>query len=208
MSLKKDSSPVQLKAQAEFGRCVSLLIEPLNSLAARSFCSSLALLSLVAAVALTGTNAVGAEELHATSRSSLPFQAIVEDLKARLSIGVPVVVTLVPRNTLLLSVAPPEVEGEAFRLDIDAEFAEALTAPELEAALAHELGHVWVFTHHPYLQTEQLANDIAMRVVNRATLAQVYDKLWRREGFTAPDITRFLSPEPSAEKTRAAHPGN
>jgi hypothetical protein len=177
-------------------------------LASRFFGSSLSLLSLVAIMALTGVNDVGAEELHATSRSSRPLQAIVEDLKARLSIGVPVVVTLVPHNALMLSVTPPEVDGEAFRLDIDTEFAQALTAPELEAALAHELGHVWVFTHHPYLQTEQLANDIAMRVVDRATLTKVYDKLWRREGFTAPDMARFLSPEPSAEKARAAHSGN
>ena len=38
-----------------------------------------------------------------------------------------------------------------------------------ESTFIHELGHVWIFTHHPYLQTEQLANRIAMRLVSRTS---------------------------------------
>ena len=56
--------------------------------------------------------------------------------------------------------------GNPFKLAIDVAFLEALTDDELEAAIAHELGHVWVFTHHPHLQTEELANQIALRVVS------------------------------------------
>jgi predicted Zn-dependent protease len=48
---------------------------------------------------------------------------------------------------------------------------------ELEAAIAHELGHAWVFTHHAYLQTEELANQIAMRMVTRAGPERVYGKV-------------------------------
>jgi predicted Zn-dependent protease len=56
---------------------------------------------------------------------------------------------------------------------------ELLSADEIEAALAHELGHVWIFTHHPYLQTELLANQVAMRAVSRDALARVYQKVWQ-----------------------------
>jgi hypothetical protein len=59
--------------------------------------------------------------------------------------------------------------------------------------VAHELGHVWVFTHHPYLQTERLANQIAMRVVSRGSLAGVYRKLWERGGVKG-DLQAFLGP--------------
>ena len=45
----------------------------------------------------------------------------------------------------------------------DAAFLDTLTDDEVEAEVAHELGHVWIFTHHAYLQTEGLANQIAMR---------------------------------------------
>ena len=59
--------------------------------------------------------------------------------------------------------------------------------------LAHELGHVWVSTHHPYLQTERLANSIAMRVVSRDSLERVYEKMWARDGRKG-DLLAFLGP--------------
>ena len=71
---------------------------------------------------------------------------------------------------------------------------ELLTREELEAAIAHELGHVWVFTHHPYLQTELLANQVAMRVVGREALIRVYEKVWARDGQKG-DLIRFLGEE-------------
>ena len=66
----------------------------------------------------------------------------------------------------------------SFALSVERGFVEGLTAAQLEAALAHELGHVWIYTHHPYVQTEQLANRIAMRVVPRRELVAVYSVLW------------------------------
>jgi hypothetical protein len=50
---------------------------------------------------------------------------------------------------------------------------------------------VWIFTHHPYLQTESLANSVAMRVVSRESLTKTYDKVWKRAG-TKGEIARFL----------------
>jgi predicted Zn-dependent protease len=79
-----------------------------------------------------------------------------------------------------------------------------LTPDELEAAIAHELGHVWVFTHHPYLQTEELANQIAMRAVSRESLERVYGKVWERGGMKG-DLVRFLGPAP---ETVQAEQGN
>ena len=83
--------------------------------------------------------------------------------------------------------------GRAFTLSVERGFAEGLTAEQLEAALAHELGHVWIYTHHPYLQTERLANQIAMRVVSREMLVSVYHKLWQHGGTTG-DLETYLGP--------------
>jgi hypothetical protein len=47
------------------------------------------------------------------------------------------------------------------------------------------------FGHHPYLQTERLANEIAMRVVSRESLLRVYRKVWERGGAKG-DLARFL----------------
>jgi predicted Zn-dependent protease len=79
---------------------------------------------------------------------------------------------------------------------VDAAFLETLTDAELEAAVAHELGHVWVFTHHPYLQTEALANQIAMRVVSRQNLQRVYEKMWDQNGVKG-NLLDFLGPDDS-----------
>jgi hypothetical protein len=84
-----------------------------------------------------------------------------------------------------------DAPNSGFLLSVEEEFVSELTQEELEAAVAHELGHIWIFSHHPYLQTEALANQIAERLVPRANLLQVYEKVWRRQG-TRGDIARFL----------------
>ena len=109
-------------------------------------------------------------------------QRVVEDLKARLSITQAVSVAVVPANPKLFSVVPESGKAGAFLLSVEEDFAQGLTEPELRAAVAHELGHVWIFTHFPYLQTEQLANDIAARVVSRDSLDPLYDKVWAKAG--------------------------
>ena len=68
--------------------------------------------------------------------------------------------------------------GGPFVISVDREFVQELNHAEVEAAIAHELGHVWIYTHHPYLQTEQLANRIAMRLVSREMLVEVYQTVW------------------------------
>ena len=110
------------------------------------------------------------------------IQQVVDELRAGLAIAPAVNVSIVPSNPKLFSVAPVEHQPETFLLSVEEDFAQGLSATELRAALAHELGHVWIFTHFPFLQTEELANDIASRVVSRESLAPLYDKVWKRVG--------------------------
>lgn len=131
------------------------------------------------------------------SRSLMTLQQLVDDLKTGLAISQPVAVSVVPSNKLVMSVAAPAIKDGPFHLSIDATVLGDLSDDELSAAVAHELGHVWVFTHHPYLQTERLANEIAMRVVSRDSLERLYSKVWAHGG-TKGDILSFLGPPPAA----------
>jgi hypothetical protein len=122
-----------------------------------------------------------------TTRESLvvreaQIQDVVNKLKIRMSIPDMVVASIVEHNQLVVSVEPAKDGTRSFSLLIDRDFLEGLTADEIDAVVAHELGHVWIFTHHPFLHTEELANQIAMQVVPQNTLAAVYDKVWKRVG--------------------------
>lgn len=121
------------------------------------------------------------------------LQVVVDRLRGELGITESVRVSIQPQVALIVSVEAPFDHGEPFRLAIEDRFLARLSSEELAAAMAHELGHVWVFTHHPYLQTEKLANQIAMRVVTRESLASVYHKLWEHGG-TKGDLAAFLGP--------------
>ena len=122
-------------------------------------------------------------------------QQIVDDLKGRLAIPQAVTVSIVDQNPLMVSVAPAPDGG--FALSFESSFAERLTEDELTAAVAHELGHVWIYTHFPYLQTEQLANEIAMRVVSRESLVPVYTQMFERAR-VARDVNEYLGdPHPA-----------
>jgi len=118
-------------------------------------------------------------------------QQAVDDLAARLGIADAVHVSIVPANRLLMSVEPAE---HTFELKVEDGWANRLDDSELTAAVAHELGHVWIFTHHPFLHTEQLANEVAMRLVSPRLLAQMYEKVWERTNVKG-DLARFLGPE-------------
>ncbi len=123
-----------------------------------------------------------AEAAEALLAPTARVQTIVDDVKERLSIPQEVVVSIVAQDKLLVSVERmPDRQG-AFALAFERDFLEVLTNEELIAVVAHELGHVWMFTHHPYLQTEELANKVAMRLVSRYTLDSVYQKVWQRTG--------------------------
>jgi hypothetical protein len=116
---------------------------------------------------------------------------VVDDLARRLALPATVTATIVRTNALLVSVEPQAGKAAAFVLSFEDSFLVGLDEEGLRAVVAHELGHVWIFTHHPYLQTERLANSIAMRVVSREDLEKVYDKVWQRGG-TKGDLVQFL----------------
>lgn len=139
-------------------------------------------------------------ERHSTER----VQAIADRLRTRLDILERVDVAIVAHNPLVLSVETQAGRSGPFVIALDREFIELLTDEELEASLAHELGHVWIYTHHPYLQTERLANDIAMRVVSRSTLEPVYEKVWQRTGVKG-NLIEFIGQPAVPVKTGQQH---
>jgi len=160
-------------------------------------------LVLVAAMIMAASgHRMSAEESSAVvegpSAQQRRVQTVADDFKVRLGLTQAVDVVVVPANTLLLSVEPVENSSlRRFDLRVEEDFIEGLTDVELSAAVAHELGHVWIFTHHPFLQTEQLANDIAMRLVSRDALTSLYDKVWKKQG-TKGDLAKYLSPQITA----------
>jgi hypothetical protein len=130
------------------------------------------------------------------------LQTLVDRFRALLAIDRAVNVSIVPSNPKVASMTPPGATGQPFQLAIERGFLEGLSEEELSAVIAHELGHVWVSTHHPYLQTEELANSIAMRVVTRDSLERVYAKVWARDGSNQ-DPEKFLGPRMSASTALA-----
>jgi hypothetical protein len=155
--------------------------------------------------------------------TSTGVQKLVNKIRKELALTHDVTVELVAHNPLKASVEPikgatgKHATGKAartgrnakndtrsFRLSIERGFLEKLTADELRAVIAHELGHVWIYTHHPYLQTEQLANTIAMRVVARESIVKVYGKVWAEAG-PAGSLPRFTD-EPVAAGLGSARP--
>lgn len=109
-------------------------------------------------------------------------RSVVDSVKTRLELPHDVSIVVVPHNPLAVSVDPTDARRTAFQMSFEQGFLGELDDAELEAVVAHELGHVWIYTHHPYLHTEQLANEIAMRVVDRAILERVYQKVEARGG--------------------------
>ena len=83
---------------------------------------------------------------------------------------------------------------DRFLLTMELGFLLMLDDDELRAAVAHELGHVWIYTHHPFLQTERLANVVGERVVDRASFEKVYLKLWAYEGASGVPMDDLLGP--------------
>lgn len=145
----------------------------------------------VALVRTLGSVTVAAEPAAGSAIEQV--QSVVDRLRAQLGISQTVTVALVPKVALVVAVEAPTEPSAPFRLAIEEAFLDRLSADEVDAVVAHELGHVWVFTHHPYLQTEQLANQIAMRVVPRGTLENVYRKLWEHGGTTG-DLATLIGP--------------
>ena len=139
---------------------------------------------------LAVTFAAGPERIIPNPQNQQRIQEIVKEFMAKLTMADTVAVAVVPKNPLMVSVEYTDA-STGFLLSVEEDFINELTQEELEAAIAHELGHVWIFTHHPFLQTEVLANQIAQRLVPRTSLVQVYEKVWRRQG-TKGDLSRFV----------------
>ena len=124
---------------------------------------------------------------------TLALQDLTDDLRTRLHIDERVYVTLVDHHPLVMSVETLAGRTGPFVITVDRDFIYELSHDEVAAALAHELGHVWIYTHAPYVQTERLANDIAMRVVNRSAFEPVYEKVWARTGIKG-NLIEFIGP--------------
>ena len=123
-------------------------------------------------------------------RGTKRIKAIVDRFRHDLSIAEKVFIAVVAKNDRLVSVERSKERRGAFMLSFDENFLITLDDSELSASIAHELGHIWIFTHHPYLQTELLANQIALKVVTRENLEKVYEKVWKDKG--KGDIKEFL----------------
>ena len=121
------------------------------------------------------------------------LQDITNDLRTRLEILERVQITVVDYNPLVMSVETLGGRSGPFVISVDRDFIHELNHDELEASIAHELGHVWIYTHQPYLQSERLANDVAMRVISRAVFEPVYEKVWARTGVRG-NLTEFIGP--------------
>jgi hypothetical protein len=131
-------------------------------------------------VALATSTAQAGEPAKAP-RSERKIRSLVDQTRKRLELPQKVSVEIVERNPLKASVQPVKGGKTPFKFSIERAFLAQLSEDELKAVVAHELGHVWIYTHHPYLQTEQLANKIALRVTTIDTLVRVYGKVWSDE---------------------------
>jgi len=124
-------------------------------------------------------------------------QDFVDQLRATMQIPNEVQIAVVTYHPLVFSVRPLDTNKNRFLLTMELGFLLELDDDELRAALAHELGHVWIYTHHPFLQTELQANVIAQRVVDRRSFEKVYSKLWMYEGASGVPIDDLLGPPPA-----------
>ena len=124
-------------------------------------------------------------------------QELVDQLRAVLPISNAVQIAIVVYHPLVFSVKPADTRKDRFLLSMELGFLLMLKDDELRAAVAHELGHVWIYTHYPFLQTEKLANVIGQRVADRASFEKVYSKLWTYEGASGVPIDDLLGPPPA-----------
>ena len=118
----------------------------------------------------------------AKGQSEQKLKAVIEEFRSRLGISERIVVSIVRSNELLVSVRPSPLQARTFIVRVDKHFLSSLSEEELRAAVAHELGHVWIFTHPPYIQSEPLANGKAVELVSLESLKRVYEKVWAYEG--------------------------
>jgi len=127
-------------------------------------------------------------------------QEFVDQLRGVLPIASDVQVAAVTYNPLVFSVQPIDSHKEHFLLKMEIGFLLMLGDDELRAAMGHELGHVWIYTHRPFLQTERAANIIGQQMVDRESLKKLYSKLWAYESASGVPLDDLLGPSPEASK--------
>jgi hypothetical protein len=137
-----------------------------------------------------------ADALPSVTERTLRAQRLVDELRTSLPIHEEVRLAVVIYHPLVFSVEPVDNRKNVFVLSMELGFLAMLSDDELRAALAHELGHVWIFTHHPFLQTERRANEIGQQVVNRDDFERLYSKLWMYEGTPGAPMEQVLGPPP------------
>jgi hypothetical protein len=124
-------------------------------------------------------------------------QELVDQLSAALPIHNKIQIVVVTYHPLVFSVGPSDADKNRFLMTMEFGFLLILKDDELRAAVAHELGHVWIYTHHPFLQTERLANSVGLRVVDRESFEKMYSKLWMYEGASGVPMDDLLGPPPA-----------
>ena len=138
-------------------------------------------LATAVTLVVLAASTVQAGEPAKAPQSERKIRSLIDQTRKRLELPQKVSVQIVESNPLKASVQPIKDAKTPFKFSIERAFLAQLSEDELKAVVAHELGHVWIYTHHPYLQTEQLANKIALRVTTIDTLVRVYGKVWSDE---------------------------
>jgi hypothetical protein len=169
----------------------------LHSFTSSIICRSTAVQRVLVVCGLLVTGPATAADTIASNATMVSeterVQALVDEFRGRLKLPPAITATIVPDNPLLVSISPPRDINGAYGLTFEARFLGGLSDDELRAVVAHELGHVWIFTHHPYLQTEAGANQIAERLVTRQSLERAYSKVWPG-GTPQGVVARFSDP--------------
>src|SRR5262245_26274265 len=81
---------------------------------------------------------------HSYRRKKEQVHTRVDRIRFELSIPDPVAVSLVELNDLVVTVARAADRTRGFELALEERFVNGLSDVELEAVIAHELGHVWI----------------------------------------------------------------
>ena len=138
-------------------------------------------------------------QIQNLSATQEQLDAISKDFRAQLGITENVEIALVESNEYVVSVQRSPASHDTFLIKFQKSFLSTLSDEELRAVIAHEFGHIWIFTHHPFLQTEALANEKALQLIGRETLSKVYQKVWHLEGEqgTFKDFLASVEPEPT-----------
>ena len=131
---------------------------------------------------LLGAAVSGSAKDPAQNTDEQKAATVIKEFRSRLGIPQQVSVSIIGANARLVSVRRSQPQAENFVVEFDRNFLTTLNDEELRTVIAHEMGHVWIFTHHPYLQTEALANEKALELVSWDSLEKVYEKVWQHEG--------------------------